>query len=82
MKILFFLFVLLVTLFGQNNSSPSMKELQQMVESMQKAYGIITQENSEYNPEKKYTDKEIQEQVDKINSMLKENNKLQYTHPK
>ncbi len=66
------------------NDIPSGVELQKMVDEMRKAYGMIDTDDSrqKYDINKKVTDKELKEQVDKMNKILREHPKLQYQYGK
>ncbi|MEA3383337.1 MAG: hypothetical protein U9Q20_01485 [Campylobacterota bacterium] len=65
--------VFFISLSNASQTQPSMKELQKMVGEFKEAYGIIDDDKSKskYDINKKYSDKEIKEQVDKMEKLLK-----------
>lgn len=80
MKLLVSLFFI-STLSQASQEQPTMEELQKIVGQFKEAYGIV-EDNKSYNPNKKVSDKELKEQVDKMQQILKENPNMQYYYGK
>jgi hypothetical protein len=74
MKLFIVSFLLFSFVFG-STSEPNYKELQEMVEQMKEAYGIIEENSSnssnfQFDLEKNYSEQELKEKVDQMKDML------------
>ena len=76
--------IIFITSILNATDQPTMVELQKLIGQFKEAYGVIDDDksNKKFDINRKVTEKELKDQVDEMNRLLKSNPKLQYHYGK